>query len=91
MFFASEKEYDLLKKETAEIRDCITKYVGYIIAVTGISSGLVKYLVFTEAQQGQAQNGLTQSDDQPAWTDTLRKSSPFFANIALKLLIFLLF
>ena len=43
MFFASEKEYELLKKETAEIRDCITKYVGYIIGVTAISSAALKY------------------------------------------------
>ncbi len=38
----SDKEYQNLKADTAEVRSCITRYIGYIITVTGFS-GFVKF------------------------------------------------
>lgn len=38
----SDKEYQILKDDTVELRSCITRYIGYIISVTGIS-GFFKY------------------------------------------------
>ena len=39
----SDKEYQNLRVDTAEIRQCITRYIGYVISVTGFS-GILKYL-----------------------------------------------
>ena len=36
----SDKEYENLKKDTAEIRQCITRYIGYIVSITGFSGVL---------------------------------------------------
>ena len=52
MFFGSEKEYEILKNETAEIRSCITRYIGYIISVAGLSGFLAKF--YFERSKGQA-------------------------------------
>lgn len=41
MLQASVKEYELLDKEVQTIRDCITRYIGYIIGSNGIA-----YLMF---------------------------------------------
>tara|TARA_R110000868_G_scaffold71713_2_gene209683 strand:- start:10498 stop:11964 length:1467 start_codon:yes stop_codon:yes gene_type:complete len=38
----SDKEYQNLRSDTAEIRQCITRYIGYIISVTGFS-GVIKF------------------------------------------------
>ena len=37
----SDKEYENLKKDTAEIRQCITRYIGYIVSISGFS-GILK-------------------------------------------------
>lgn len=44
MLEASVKEYELLSKEVADIRSCITNYVGYIIGSNGIIFLLIRYL-----------------------------------------------
>lgn len=40
----SENEYERLKKDMADVRSCITRYIGYIITATGFS-GVIKYFV----------------------------------------------
>jgi len=47
MIKSSEKEYEHLQREVQEIKNCITKYLGYIIAVAG-GSGLVFRYTFQD-------------------------------------------
>lgn len=44
MIKASEKEYEILKSEVNEIKSCITRYIGYIISIAGLSGLAIKYL-----------------------------------------------
>jgi hypothetical protein len=44
MLIFSENEYENLRKDTSEIRGCITNYIGFIITITGFS-GFAKYLI----------------------------------------------
>ena len=46
----SDKEYQNLRSDTAEIRSCITRYIGYIIAIAGFS-GLLKYILETRSNE----------------------------------------
>jgi len=43
MIRASEKEYEILKSEVAEVKACITRYIGYIIGLTGLAGLSIKY------------------------------------------------
>lgn len=45
----SDKEYHNLRQDTAEVRNCITKYLGYIIGIIGFS-GIVKYVYTKDAK-----------------------------------------
>ena len=45
MFYGSEKEYEILKTEAAEIRACINRYIGYLISVAGITSVSLKFFL----------------------------------------------
>jgi hypothetical protein len=38
----SDNEYQNLRADTAEVRSCITRYIGYIISVTG-AAGFIKF------------------------------------------------
>ena len=48
----SDKEYQILKSDTAEIRSCITRYIGYIISVTGFSGVLRFFFEFSPSAMG---------------------------------------
>ncbi len=45
MLKASEQEFNRLVKEKSEIKDCITKYIGYIISGFGIGGIVIKFSV----------------------------------------------
>ncbi|RXG11254.1 hypothetical protein DSM03_11912 [Leeuwenhoekiella aestuarii] len=45
----SDKEYQNLRTDTAEVRACITRYIGYIITTTGFS-GALKFFFIKEKQ-----------------------------------------
>lgn len=40
----SNKEYEHLKTEISEIKKCITRYIGYIIGISGVTTIVSKYL-----------------------------------------------
>ncbi|WP_299124594.1 hypothetical protein [uncultured Winogradskyella sp.] len=43
----SDKEYQILKQDTAEVRASINRYIGYIITITGVS-GFIKFYFDSE-------------------------------------------
>lgn len=45
MFKASEKEYEVLKDEVKNIRDCITQYLSYIIGLSAITGIIVNIVI----------------------------------------------
>ena len=49
----SHKEYDYLKSEVAEIKACITRYVGYSITLTGIATLIAKYYHHEEGSNSE--------------------------------------
>jgi len=50
----STVEYNNLRSDLKEIKSCITRYIGYIIGISGLTAVIAKYLIASETGSGLA-------------------------------------